>query len=316
MRLLFGLLVLLFLGTFAPVRTMPPDPPPAVSLVTFAPIAPIPHDGGRLRMLGGWTVASNDWRFGGLSAMHVSGGQVLAFSDAGWMIRFPLPRDAAAATRRAAIGPLPGGLGREPNKRNRDVESLAVHGRYAWLGLERRNGIWRFERPSWREDGAARPAIMRKWSVNSGAEAMLRLPDGRFLVISEGRGGVSAAALFLGDPAQPGTKSIGLRYRPPAGYRITDAALLPDGRMLLLHRRVAWLEGLSAKLAIAPVPAAREGAVIEPREIGEVPGAGRLDNLEALSIIRENGRTILWIASDNDFMPIRNTVLLKLALDV
>ena len=39
-----------------------------------------------------------------------------------------------------------------------------------------------------------------------------------------------------------------------------------------------------------------------------------IDNMEALSVTRERGRTILWIASDDNFSPLQRTLLLKFAL--
>ena len=312
-RVVCGLLFMLLLGTFAPVRLTPPDPPPPVSLVTFTPL-PIssgPH--GSLRPLAAWRLESNDWRFGGLSAMHVSGGRVLAVSDSGWMIRFPL---APHGHRRLMVSPLPGRLGTTASKPDRDVESLVVHGPLLWLGMERRNAVWRFSGPGWREDGRAWPGLMAKWSENRGVETMVRLGDGRFLLIAEGaKNGFSEALLFLGDPATPGTPALRLRYRPPQGYRVTDGALLPDGRVLLLHRRTKLFEGVTAKLAIAAVSNAKDGDVVIPREIATLAPPGPVDNMEALSVSREGRRTIVWLASDDNYMPLQRTLLLKFALD-
>ena len=318
MRVLFCLFAIFFLATFAPVGITPPDRPPPISLVSFTPVAPPTETGGnpgaaKLRFLAGWRIESNDWRFGGLSSLHVGGGQVLAFSDSGWMIRFPVP--AGAGTSRAAIAALSGNSGRVQPKSSRDIESLAIHGSRAWLGLERRNGILRFALPQWRPDGDARPPIMRKWLANAGPEAMLRLPDGRFLVFSEGEDAVNDAALFLGDPSVPGTRAVKLRYRPPAGYLITDAAMLPDGRMLLLNRKLRLFGGVSTMLATAPVPTGKPGELIVATELGHPEPTGVLDNMEGLSVVEEEGRVVLWLASDNDFMPIRPTLLLKLALE-
>ena len=39
-----------------------------------------------------------------------------------------------------------------------------------------------------------------------------------------------------------------------------------------------------------------------------------VDNMEALSVTVENGRTIVWIASDDNFFPLQRTLLLKFAL--
>ncbi|QAY77082.1 esterase-like activity of phytase family protein [Sphingosinicella sp. BN140058] len=311
-------MALLLLGTFAPVRITPPDPPPAVSLIHFQPVpveAGRPDDlrVGKLLFLGGWNMESNDWRFGGISAMHVDGGLVTAISDSGWLIRFPVP--VAAGTQRARIEAVRKGSGAPVNKAQRDVESLIINGRTAWIGLERQNGVWRFALPEWRELGGARPAAMRKWEENNGPEAMVRLPDGRFIIFSEGDGGITEALMFPSDPSVPGARAIRMRYRPPAGYRITDATLLPDGRMLLLNRRISFVSGMKAKLAVAPVPPPRTGVLIAPQEIAAFAPPLTVDNMEAVSVTSEAGRTIVWLASDDNYMPLQRSLLLKFALE-
>jgi hypothetical protein len=315
---LFCIAALILLGTFAPVRITPPDPPPSRTWLTFERVpveAGRPQDRrvGRLRFLDGWNMESNDWRFGGISAMHVADGEVTAFSDSGWRIRFPIP--PREGTYPASIQAVRNHGGVAVSKVERDVESAAAHGAYVWLGLERRNGVWRFRAADWQEVGGTRPPAMREWAENTGAEAMLRLPDGRFIVFCEGDGGVSEAVMFLGDPSIAGTPAVGLRYRPPSGYRITDAALLPDGRMLLLNRRISLLSGPKAKLAVASVPPAQAGATIVPQEIATLAPPVTVDNMEALSVTRERGRTIVWLASDDNYMPLQRSLLLKFALE-
>jgi hypothetical protein len=269
---------------------------------------------GRLQLLDAWALTSNDPRVGGISAMHVEGGVVTAFSDAGWLIRFPLPGTRKRV--RAQVAPLPGMPGSADAKADRDVEAMAVHGNLAWVILERRNVAIRYDRGSWRRDSAARPAAMKKWHANHGAEAMLRLPDGRFLLFSEGKGGVSEVLMFLGDPATPGTRAVKMRYRPPEGYRITDATLAPDGRMLLLNRDVSLLKGgFVAKLTIAPVPNGGAGTLIQGEELADL-ARPLSDNMEALSVTQEGGRAILWMASDNNYNSVQRTLLLKFALEL
>ncbi|WP_158266299.1 esterase-like activity of phytase family protein [Allosphingosinicella deserti] len=318
MRILFCLVALLLLGTFAPIRITPPAPPPLVSLIDFQPVpveAGRPGDVsvGKLVFLAGWNMESNDWRFGGISAMHVEGDRVIAVSDSGWLVRFPVP--SGAGTRRASVQPVRTGSGAPVNKAQRDVESLIVNGRTAWVGLERQNGVWRFALPEWRELGGGRPAAMRQWEENNGPEAMVRLPDGRFIVFSEGDGGTTDVLMFPGDPSVPGARALRMRYRPPAGYRITDATLLPDGRLLLLNRRISFVSGMKAKLAIAPVPPPRAGFLIQPQEIAAFAPPLTVDNMEAVSVTRENGRTIVWLASDDNYMPLQRSLLLKFALE-
>jgi len=319
MRILFALTALILLATFAPSGRNPSEPLPARTYVQFFPI-PLDDEQpgrsriGRLDYLGGWRIRSNDPRFGGISAMHVEDGRVLAVSDAGSLIRFPL-LDAGSGPGR--IDAIPDGPGAGGRKKDRDAEVMTVEGNRAWIGFERHNSLWRYDRDGWRATAMAVPRAMRKWRANAGSEGMARLVDGRFLVFSEGNRGErdTPLLLFAGDPAESGTEVLTLRYRPPAGYRITDAAALPDGRIAMLNRRFSIFEGFTAKLTIAALPASlREGMVLEGKEIADLRAPAAIDNMEALSVTRERGRTILWIASDDNFSPLQRTLLLKFAL--
>ncbi|HEX8223999.1 MAG TPA: esterase-like activity of phytase family protein [Allosphingosinicella sp.] len=318
MRILFLLAAFVLLATFAPLSLQRRDPPPAVTLIHFEPVAlkeaaPGSKRLGRLVFLGGWALTSNDERFGGISALHVEAGRVLALSDAGWRSVFPLPGRERSV--RAEVAMMEAGPGPAEEKENRDSESLVVNGGTLWVGYEQANSIWRYDRRSFAVRGSAAPAAMKRWNANHGAEAMVRLADGRFLVFSEGKGGDSEALLFAGDPASAGTPALRLRYRPPAGFRITDAGLLPDGRLALLHRRVGLFEGFTARVTVARLPALTAGALIEGEEAAAFEGGVARDNFEALSVGREGGRTILWLASDDNYNKLQRTLLLKFALE-
>ena len=313
MRIAAALLILLVLGTFAPVRVTPPEPPPAVSLLSFERLAGFPERVGLLEVLGAWSLESNDPRFGGISALHVEGREALAFSDAGWRIRLPLPTPSKAPSGvRFELAALPDS-GDTTKKSDSDVESMAVFGPFVWLGLERRNAIVRHERESWGAGASHQPRLMEKWRANRGAEAMVRLRDGRFLVFSEGSGGLSEVLVFDGDPAVPGTRTLRMRYRPPEGFRITDAATLSTGKLLFLNRRLG-LDGFTAKLTMGAMPEARNGAVIdgEKEEVAHLRRPFPVDNMEGLSIAEEEGRTVLWLASDDNYNGLQRTLLLKL----
>jgi hypothetical protein len=145
---------------------------------------------------------------------------------------------------------------------------------------------------------------------------MARLRDGRFLIFSEGRDNddpFSPVVLFAGDPAQPGTAAVALSYRRQPGFRVTDVATLPDGRLLILNRRFSLLDGASARLVIAESAGLNAGATIAGREIAELRAPLAVDNMEALSVVREGGRTIVRIASDDNFMGAQRTLLLEFA---
>jgi len=319
MPFLLAFAALFLLGSFAPPALFSGPVAPIDSVVHFRAV-PLDRNNsdrraiGGLRYLGGWEMRSDDPRFGGISAMHVEGGEVIALSDAGSLIRFPLPRGRRVV---ATIQPLADGPGDYRVKRDRDVESMVVHGGHAWLGFERRNAIWRYRLSDWRSDSNRRPQAMRKWPRNAGAEAMVRLDDGRFIVFSEGRrrpDGSTEALLFARDPSRPGPPPTRFGYRAPSGYRITDAALLPDGRLLLLNRRFTLVEAMSAKLVVVDPAVPEPGETMTGREIATLARPLTVDNMEALSITREGARTILWIASDDNLAPFQRSLLMKFAL--
>jgi hypothetical protein len=293
---------------------------PGDSVLTATPIPlddgdPARRDVGRLHFLAGWELDSDDERFGGLSAMHVEAGRVTAISDIGIVTYFPVP--GAAPILPVRFDPLTGGPGPRSRRSSRDSEGLLADRDHLWVSFERRHMVWRYDRVSLRVEAAARPALMQRWLGNSGAEALVRLADGRFLVFAEGKddgAAYSEAVLFAGDPALPETPTTRLRYRRPDGFRPTDAALLPDGRILILNRRFAWLR-LSARLVIADPAGAMAGGTIEGREVATLESPLNVDNMEALAVTIENGRTIVWIASDDDFMKVvRRTLLMKFEL--
>lgn len=291
------------------------SPQPARIGLTWQPVPldaaqPDRRSVGSLRYIAGWTLFSRDPRFGGISAMRVEGRRVSAISDTGAVIRFDL------GASQAEFLELPAGPGAVAGKKNGDSESLVVAGDRAWIGFERANGIWSYSWPDLAPRGSAKPAAMRRWPVNGGAEAMLRLADGRFLVFSEEQkrpDGSTEVLLFGGDPIGGGAP-LHLGYRAPKGYVVTDATQLPDGRLLILNRRYVALEGVSAKLVIAEAPLSRQGAVIAGREIADFHAPLTVDNYEALSVTREQGRTIVWIASDDNFSAVQRTLLLELEL--
>jgi hypothetical protein len=311
--------VLLLLATFVPASPAPPAGPPAETVMTAVPVAldpdrPALRRVGALLFLRGWALRSPDRRFGGISAMRVEGDRVTALSDAGTVLSFRLPRRRGTVPLR--VEPLSQRVIRDESFY--DTESMLFEGDRAWIGFERLNAVARYRRDGWRLEGYARPPAMRRWRSNLGAEAMVRLPDGRFLVFAEGRSGdgpLSPVVLFAGDPAERGTPALLLRYRRMPGTRITDAALLPDGRLLTLNRGFGFFEGASAILAVAELDGLAPGSTIAGRAIADLRAPLTVDNMEALSVTREGGRTIVRLASDDNFMALQRSLLLEFALD-
>ena len=320
-RGVFLLLVLAALATNIAAPPEPPPPGPAMASLSFTPVAldesaPARRRVGALDYLGGWVLRSDSPRFGGLSALHVEGGAATALSDDGTLFRFAIP--AGQGREPLRIDPLGGGPGPATRKSNRDTESMVILGPWLWAGFERHNMVWRYRRADLSPAAFAQPAPMREWRGNSGAEGMVRLADGRFLVFCEGVADsepLSDLVLFDGDPADPRTPSASLHYRRVPGYRVSDATLLPDGRLLILNRRFEWLEGFSMVLTIADPRGLRPGAVLERRELARLQPPLSVDNMEGVSVTQENGRTIVWLVSDDNFFPLQQTLLLKFALN-
>lgn len=297
-----------------------PSPlPPATALLTATPIPfdenrPDERRTGALEFLGGWALASDDPRFGGLSAVDVEGEMATAISDAGVLFRFALPGTPRFGTVRVAR--LPQGPEPDRRKADRDAEALLFVGTDIWVVWEYHRQIWRYGR-DWRARAAAEPEAMRRLDRDVGAEAMVRLGDGRFLLLAEtesDRDGLSEAILFGGDPTAPRTPAARLFFRPPPGFRPTDAALLPDGRLLVLSRRWRLLGGFTAALTLVDAAGIGPGAVLAGREIARFERPPTADNMEGLSVTREGGRTIVWIVSDDNFSPLQRTLLLRFAL--
>lgn len=318
MRKLLLLLALPLLTTFAPKSMTTYAPVPDHPVLSIEPVAlredePQNRRLGALTFMEGWALRSDHPYFGGISAIHVSGRHVMALSDGGITSHFNLPRRAGRVPIR--LRDLPGTTGQR--KKLRDSEAMVVDGGRFWVAFERDNAVSRYARDSWTREAVAHPSGMRGWPLNSGSEAMVRLRDGRFLILSEGKrlpNGATEAWLFDGDPAVEGTKAVRLGYRAPEGFRITDAAQLPDGRLIFLNRHISLLDGIQSKLTMALEPELKAGAVLEGRELAFFHPPVTTDNYEALSVAEENGRTLIWIASDDNFMGFQRTLLMKFAL--
>ncbi len=272
---------------------------------------------GGLRYLGGWELTSSDPAFGGLSTMVWRDGRLLAVSDAGTIFDIGFVRGVPTGR---VIGPLPAGPGTGETKADRDSESMTIDpatGRL-WVGFEVHNAIWRYD-PAFRQSEAHfRPPLMRKWPGNGGPEALARLNDGRFAIFSEEAPGPeksTALLIFPGDPTDHAAEPLSAGYRAPPGYKVTDATSLPDGRLLVLHRRASLMQGLSATVAILDPATVRAGLAAVGQEVARLTSPLTVDNMEAIAVSGEPGHLILWIASDDNFSPLQRTLLLKFAID-
>ena len=218
------------------------------------------------------------------------------------------------------FGNLPAGPRTGWTKADRDSESMAIDpssGR-AWVGFESATSLWRYATGFRRAEGTVASGGMRQWAEGGGPETLVRYPDGRFVTIAEtshwpqhrGRAGL----MFAGDPVA-GTRPVRFDYRPPAGYSPSDAAVLPNGALLVLNRRFDLPFRWSAKLTLVPAGAIRAGAIVKGREIATLAPPLVTDNYEGVAVTREGGATIVWLVSDDNQSRLQRSLLLKFRLD-
>ena len=323
MRILLSiLLILLFVPDWSGEARLPLLPRNATvqaTPVVLEPGNPQRTQLGGLTFLGGVALKGKGAAFGGFSAMAVEGDRFTLLSDGGNIVSFTMGTDWTP--RAVRFAELPAGPGKGWRKQDRDSESLTIDpatGRI-WVGFERANAIWRYDRGFARAQAQATPPALANWSSNGGAEAMVRLRDGHFIVLAEDRKGDAAGTvrgvLFSGDPVIAPRRGFAFSYRPPRGFKPTDMAELPDGRIAILNRRFALPLSLTATLTVVPRKAIRRGTVVTGREIARFEGAVLHDNFEALAVAREGRDTILWIASDDNQLFLQRSLLLKFRLD-
>lgn len=275
---------------------------------------------GMLTFLNAWELRSDNSNFGGVSALAVIGNsRFLAVSDAGTLIGFTLGQSNRMED--SFIAALPGTFGENVDFRDFDSEGMAydpASGRI-WISYEARHAIRRLPPSLGRIDGTKRLTFTKGWSANGGVEAIARLRDGRFVLFAEKHkraDSSNSAYLYSGDPVEPGSQAKPFGYRAPDGYRPTDATILPDGRLLILNRRVSFPNGFSAKLTILDPDKIETDKAISSQEIATFVSPLLVDNMEGLAISEEGGKTIIWMISDDNFTALQRTILMKFALDL
>jgi len=244
---------------------------------------------------------------------------MLAFDDWGGYLRFGLPD---APRSKAQFGTVKFNLGR--SNWSRDVESVAhdpTSGKY-WLGVESSNAIVRLD-PEFKQTRAFRPVQIEGWGLNTGPEAMTRLPDGRFVVIREvtqswQESRLHQAVLFAGDPIghPAGHRFL---FDGPDNFSVVDMALLPDGRALILMRRLLWAFPMrfAGRIVIADPAQIRPGKIWHSVPLASLASVLPVDNFEAIAVVPQaDDKIAVWLMSDdNNMRVLQRTLLWKLTVD-
>lgn len=321
MRLFWSvLLLLLFIPPWMGEERRPlMDPAVRFSIepVPLYPAQPVRRRLGALVFEQGYRLSSDDPAFGGFSGMLTNGRDFTLLSDSGEGIRFTLtPEGAVRAPGYFRLPGLPRG-GWRGDERDSEAITRDPAG-HLWVTFETANQIWRYAPGFTSAEGHVVPPAMAPWDENRGAEAFTRLANGHFIAIDENEaasGEGCEGLMFLTDPVRAPRRAYRFRYVPPSGYKPTDITELPDGRLVLLNRRVDLAEGFTVVVTLVPAGAFRPSAIVRGRPIARLAAPAQHDNFEAIAAVREGGAIKLWIASDNNQNWFQASLLLKFRLD-
>ena len=192
----------------------------------------------------------------------------------------------------------------------------------ARISWEDRRAIGRFD-PALRRESRVYPRAVQGWSAQFGGESLVRLSDGSLLITSEAFLDTDTDHQTLSFAADPGTHPgtvaplPGVLHMAP-GYRPTDMAQLPDGRVLVLMRKLLWPLPMrySCRIALAdPAELARTGQWTA-RDLARLDPPLPTDNYEGLAVRpRADGKLDVWVISDDNQASTQRTLLLGLELD-
>ncbi|GEN99505.1 hypothetical protein NSE01_13380 [Novosphingobium sediminis] len=297
----------------------PLPPPPSVSIVHRVDLMPglrksLPQT-GELTLDGAWQFVSNTRRLATLSGLAQTDGGFVAVGDRGGILRFSRPdRPGPWRARLDRLAPFESREQGFPI----DAESVFVEPATGKLvvGYEDAPMLERFSPDLSRGDKIMLP-VLAEWPENQGPEAMTRLADGRTVIVGEtySRWFDLTRHPCLIFPGVPRSFEAPARaeFILPSGYRPSEMAQMPDGRMLMLGRYFSVGGFRSIILMFAPQDV-RPGAVITPRVIARIDDPRIRDNFEGMTVTREaDGSQMIWLISDgNEMVWAQRTLLLKL----
>lgn len=288
--------------------------------MTLDPNKPERTELGRLTFLAGFQLTLDDARFGGFSGMVVTadGSSLTVVSDRGHWMRVALEHDASGRLTGlgdAAIRPLLDDAGAAREGRSGDAESLTpAPGGGFIVGMENRTGFALYA-PALAAASAplAGAQYVPAAPFNKGFEATVALGDGRVLALVEAGDGDGRHRGYVIGAAPP---ALELSYATERGYDPTDAALLPDGDVLVLERMYSLLMGANARIVLVRAADIQPGATLSGTEIARLSPPLTVDNMEALSVRAApgGGGVLLYVMSDDNFSGLQRTLLLQFRL--
>jgi hypothetical protein len=281
---------------------------------------------GALEYRSGLVLTSRFPGFGGLSGLRLDakGERFISFSDKGnWFTgRIVYQGREMTGLDDVEAAPMLGSDGKPIAARGWfDSESIALDGRFVYIGLERVNQVLRFDfrKGFTRSPGEVvpLPPAARKLPFNKGLEALVFVPKGLPLagtLIAISERGLDAKgnliAFLVGGP-KPGQFSV----RRTDNFDVSDAVLLPSGELLLLERKFSLFNGVGIRIRRIALASLAPGAVVDGPSIFDADLGDEIDNMEGIDAhVTPEGDTVLTMVSDDNFSMIQRTLLLQFTL--
>ncbi|HTY61559.1 MAG TPA: esterase-like activity of phytase family protein [Acidobacteriota bacterium] len=319
------ILVLLGLFSWAYPQTTVSDPATRIiihstPIPAFQPDTPSRSHFGSLEFCGGLVLSSAHKSFGGISALvvHSDGAHFLALSDCASWIRGRIVYDnnRPSGIADASAAPVLDEYGKPAPQW--DTESIAEDGNTLYVGIERINRIFSFDF-DWRSfprhaRPVSAPPELKELPFNKGLEAMVFIPKNHRLagtLIAFSEEGLTAEGnlkSFLIGGRTPGLFSV----KRSDGYDISDAALLPDGDILILERQYSLQRGVQMRIRRIHLDEINPGALVDGPAVIEADMRCQIDNMEAMSVHQNRaGEAVITLMSDDNFSPMQRTLLLQ-----
>ncbi len=289
---------------------------------------PVSEVGG-LVYRGGVRIISSERRLGGLSGLVVSqdGAEFLSVSDQADWVRGKLEYTDGrlSGVSGLSIGAILDEKGDPLVNKQGDaeaVEQIDPTGPFPGqviVAFERQHRLWRYDVS--KNGFAARPVDlriptdMRSIEDNQGIESLFVIDGNQVVAISEGTvdddGRTMGWMLQLNKDRLTVGQSRPLFLETWKTFRPTDLTRLPDGRFLLLQRHFSPRTGPIIQVRDLGQSLPEDEVTISGSLLAEMDVSYNIDNMEGLAARQtEDGRTLIYMVSDDNFNPLQRTLLL------
>ncbi len=296
---------------------------------------------GALEFLGGVELRGDE-RFGGISGLTVAsagGGPetvvLSAVTDRGDFLTlqaWPPPPDGTVRARCSRLTPLEGAP-TKAGKPSADAEGLALLPSDPSLRIVSFEQLHRLEIFDPVAGGAplgAGPALgdISALGDNLGLEALTALPSGALLAGAESpdRPAGDHPVWRIAPTDEPGGRAFADAEGPAfslatagPGFGLVGFDVTPAGNLLVMERSYAPEVGNAIAISWLPGPAAETATGrVEPAALARLDGGARfpIDNFEGIASSRaRDGRTLVWIVSDDNFSDSQKTLLYLFLFD-